>query len=61
MLEESTRHISVLRHDLRHNYRLIHALLTAGDEENALRHIRAMEERFEKKGPEETDKKRGCE
>lgn len=57
MLEENTRHISVLRHDLRHNYRLIHALLEAGDEENALRHIRAMKERFENKAADETAEK----
>lgn len=60
-LEENAQYISVLRHDLRHNYRLIHALLTAGDEENALRHIRAMQERFEKGAGDETAKKKGCE
>ena len=64
MLEENTRHISVLRHDLRHNYRLIQALLADGDEENALRHIHAIKARFENEAAGENaekEKERGCE
>ena len=49
-MEEHARRLSVLRHDLRHDYRLIYALLEAGDDENARRHIRAMMERFEGEG-----------
>lgn len=50
LLEETAERISVLRHDLRHSYRLVYALLSAGEEETALQHIRAQKEEFSNSG-----------
>ena len=43
LMAENRKKISVMRHDLRHNYNLINALLEAGDVDKALEHIRKQE------------------
>ena len=51
LLEESSRHISVLRHDLRHSYRLIYTLLEKGDDESlreVQEHIHTQKKKLEK-------------
>lgn len=40
LIEANRKKISVIRHDLRHNYNIINTLLEAGDVEKALNHIR---------------------
>ena len=42
--EENQRKISVMRHDLRHSYNLIYAMLENGDVEAAREHIRKQKE-----------------
>ena len=44
LMTENRKKISVMRHDLRHNYNLINTLLEAGDVEKALEHIRNRKE-----------------
>ena len=40
LTEANRKKISVMRHDLRHNYNLINTLLESGDVEKALEHVR---------------------
>ena len=44
LAEENQKKISVIRHDLRHNYNLIYTLLESGDIEAAREHIRKQKE-----------------
>lgn len=44
LMTANRKKISVMRHDLRHNYNLINTLLEAGDVEKALEHIRNRKE-----------------
>ena len=44
LMTENRKKISVMRHDLRHNYNLINTLLESGDVEKALEHIRNRKE-----------------
>ena len=44
LMTANRKKISVMRHDLRHNYNLIYALLEAGDVDKALEHIRNRKE-----------------
>ncbi|MBQ7479420.1 MAG: hypothetical protein IJT01_11105 [Selenomonadaceae bacterium] len=46
-MKEAAEHISVLRHDLRHSYRMIYTLLKNGVEDMALEHIRTQEEKLQ--------------
>lgn len=46
-MKEAAEHISVLRHDLRHSYRMIYTLLKNGAEDMALEHIRTQEEKLQ--------------
>lgn len=46
-MEESHRQISVMRHDLRHNYNIILSMLENNDVEAALEHIRRQKIRLE--------------
>lgn len=49
MVQENEKAISVLRHDLRHSYRLIYALLEKGDYESIKKHIEAQKKLLENK------------
>ena len=44
LMEANRKKISVMRHDLRHNYNIINTLLEAGDNAKALEHVRKQEE-----------------
>lgn len=44
LMAANRKKISVMRHDLRHNYNIIYALLEAGDVEKALEHVRNRKE-----------------
>lgn len=44
LMTENSKKISVMRHDLRHNYNIINALLESGDVDKALEHIRNRKE-----------------
>ena len=44
LMAANRKKISVMRHDLRHNYNIINTLLEAGDNEKALEHVRKQEE-----------------
>ena len=44
LLQESLQAAKVMRHDLRHHYRMLYALLGDGDKEAALEHIERQEE-----------------
>lgn len=44
LTEENQKKISVIRHDLRHSYNLIYAMLESGDIEAAREHIRKQKE-----------------
>lgn len=44
LTEASRKKISVMRHDLRHNYNIIYTLLEAGDVAKALEHVRNRKE-----------------
>ena len=43
-VQENQKKISVIRHDLRHSYNLIYAMLESGNVEKALEHIKKQEE-----------------
>lgn len=53
-LLQSHEELSVLRHDLRHNYRLLCAMLEAGEAERAVEYIDAQEQQLGTRGEEET-------
>ena len=44
LIQENHKKVSVMRHDLRHNYNLIYALLESGNLEKAREHIKKQEE-----------------
>ncbi len=48
LMQESNERIAVMRHDLRHSYRMIYALLQNGEKEKALEHIRGQQELLRK-------------
>ena len=43
-IQENHQQMSVMRHDLRHNYNLIYALLESGAAEKAREHIKKQSE-----------------
>lgn len=47
MIEENQKKISVMRHDLRHNYNLINAMLESGNISEALEHINKQKKQLE--------------
>ena len=51
LMEANRKKISVMRHDLRHNYNIINTLLEAGDNAKALEHVRKQEESLRCKAP----------
>ena len=48
-IQENQTQISVMRHDLRHSYNIIHILLENGEVDRALEHIRAQKNLLEDK------------
>ena len=44
LIQENQKQISIFRHDLRHSYRLISAMLKEGNVEEALIHIKTQDE-----------------
>ena len=46
LLQESLQHAKVMRHDLRHHYRLLYALLGDGNKAAALEHIETEEQKL---------------
>lgn len=53
LLQESLQAARVMRHDLRHHYRMLYALLGEGDKEAALEHIGRQEELILAQGKQE--------
>lgn len=47
LMQESQKQMAILRHDMRHNYRLIYTMLKAGDIDEALKHIETQENSIE--------------
>lgn len=52
LLQEDLQAARVLRHDLRHHYRLLYALLGEGDYSAAIEHIRKQKEEILTRGKE---------
>lgn len=49
-IQANQKKISVIRHDLRHSYNLIYAMLESGNVEKALEHIKKQEESLRESG-----------
>ena len=47
LMQESQKQMAILRHDMRHNYRLIYTMLKSGDVDEALKHIETQEKILE--------------